>query len=86
MAKKRYEITLTLNIVLEVDPEVVEAALEPGWAYAMAAEEDVIQMLAWNCAVKDRELSHLDGWADRQDSDIEVLECEVDEIEILEGG
>lgn len=83
----RYVVELTIEVEMEIDPAVVAVALTPEWQaqlYPMDDEADVLEMLAWNCAVKSRELSSLDGWADRADGDLEVIRCNVENTEVLE--
>lgn len=83
----RYVVELTIEVEMEIEPEVVAVALTREWQahlYPMHGDADVLEMLAWNCAVKGRELTSLDGWADRADDDLSVVRCEIGNTEVLQ--
>lgn len=77
----KYVATGTYYVEMEIDPDVIAVALTPEWQadfYKFADEQDVVEHLAYNLAMKDRSLSRLDGWADRSDDDAKVTREEYD--------
>lgn len=83
----RYTVEITFEVEMEIDPEVIALALTEEWRsefYQLANEADVLEMLAYNIAIKDRSLSHLDGWADREDSQAVVIRDDMIDFVVTE--
>lgn len=83
----RYKVLVTVEVELEINPEIIEVALTSEWQehfYRMDGEADVLEHLIYNCAFHHRPLTALDGWADREDSDLEVVRYVIEEVEVIE--
>ena len=79
----RHTVVFTIKVEMELAEGVLSDALTDDWkasAYDFGPNQrdGVLEMLAWNLGIKDRNLSSLDGWADREDGHADVIRCDVD--------
>jgi len=61
---RHYRVIFVVEVDLKVADEVIERALIEDFPYSHMDEESTIEMLAYNLGLNDRQLDHLDGWAD----------------------
>jgi hypothetical protein len=84
----KYRVVVTATVDLDIDEAVLALSDDEGWVrdfYGLETPEMVAEHLAWNVALHGRSLSHLDGFADRQDDAVLVgaidVEYETERIE-----
>jgi hypothetical protein len=95
MAMKKFRVTLTADVEIEIDEAVIALALTEEWRkrsfrawqktfYHMADAIDVAAHIAYNMVVNNATLSSLDGFADRKvaEARIKSLEWESEAEEI----
>lgn len=88
MKTKRFRVTFTVTVDLDVAEDLIEEVLKPDWQssfYKLPKPEDVAAHLAYNVARNHAELDSLDGFADRDKTDLKVVHedwSEEDAVEI----
>ena len=76
-AMVKFSGTITINVEIEVSQELIEGVLTDEWRAAFYSKlkkpEDVAYHLAYNAIRNFAVVSDLDGFADRDDTDMKVL-------------
>jgi len=78
--RKRRRFTVELTCEMEIDDEVI-AAVDDEWRsrfYDLRTPGEIASHIAFNLLVNGAELTHLDGWADKDDAMTEILRASVD--------
>ena len=68
----RFEVVVTVTVVLDVADDVIALHRDADWVkdfYQLDTPELIVEHLAYNLGIKDRDLSNLDGFAGWPDSD-----------------
>jgi hypothetical protein len=77
----RYRVLVTTTVEITVADELLALSQDTAWVrdfYGLDTPELVAEHLAWNIGLNGRELSRLDGFADRDDADVRVQVVEVE--------
>lgn len=73
MSKSRFEVTLEVGVVVEVEDDVIAGVLNEDWRKTfyqhIKKPEDVASHIAYNFVRHGTSLSNLDGFGDCEDSD-----------------
>lgn len=77
----RFEVRITVTVEIEIADAVLARHQDGPWAahfYGLNTPELIAEHLAYNLAIKGRDLSDLDGFADRTDNEARVINVEYD--------
>ena len=81
----KYRAIFEIEVEFQVDPAAISRVLnnEDNWkgTFYNLDEEGVIEMLAYNCGIRDRDISDLDGWSDLPATALKVTSNEATLLE-----
>jgi hypothetical protein len=85
---RKFIVRIYSDVELELDDQVIDV-VDDEWRsglYPLYTPEDIAEHIAYNVVVYKRQLSHLDGWADQPDTNVEFVEPDwfMDATEIKE--
>ena len=69
----KFLVEVTVMVEVEFNDEIAALANDAEWVdkfYGLDTPESIAQHLAWNIAVRDRDLSGIDGFADRSNDEV----------------
>ena len=72
---KRFLVEISTEVMIELSDGVIDAVNDE-WRktlYNLQTPEEIAEHIAYNMVVNDARLSQLDGWADRDDQEAEIL-------------
>lgn len=76
MKTKRFRVTFTVAVELDISEELIAEVLKPDWQstfYKLERPEDVAFHLAYNVSRNHTVLKSLDGFADRDEGDMKIV-------------
>jgi glycyl-tRNA synthetase alpha subunit len=77
----RYRVDIHATVEIEIADAILALSQDAQWVhdfYRLDTPELVAEHLAWNVGLQGCDLSRLDGFADRQDSDVRAIVVDVD--------
>jgi hypothetical protein len=75
MAKRKFNVTICVDVEIELDDAVINA-VDDEWRkslYDLKTPQDIANHIAYNMIINNWKLSHLDGWADQPDDNAKIL-------------
>jgi Ser-tRNA(Ala) deacylase AlaX len=75
MSKRRFDLELHCRATVEIDDAVI-SAVDDDWRsslYDLHGAEEIAKHIGYNLIVNGLHLSSMDGWADQDDSNTQIL-------------